>query len=105
MADFSVYEGNAPQQFGVVASRGRCGQDHRLIAHRAHGLVHLAREKASGLGVAFGGVELRRAGFSVSDMCVAGFSIPDLLSFGYNENHIWTAGFSHADLVHTGLRK
>lgn len=53
----------------------------------------------------FGDSELKAAGFSATEMRIAGRSIRQLLALGYNENHIRTAGYSINDLSAAGLSR
>jgi hypothetical protein len=38
-------------------------------------------------------------------MKLAGYTVRDLVNFGYNRNHIVTAGFATRDLLREGLSK
>lgn len=53
----------------------------------------------------FSGNDLRAANVEAADMRTAGFTIEQLLRFGYNDNQVRTAGFTIADLIRAGLAK
>jgi hypothetical protein len=53
----------------------------------------------------FSGEELRRGGFGADEMRLAGYTVRDLLQFGYPENQVRVAGFSNAELVREGLSR
>lgn len=51
----------------------------------------------------FSGAQLRAIGFTAPEMKIAGYSVRDLINFGFNENHIIAAGYSINELVREGL--
>jgi intracellular multiplication protein IcmE len=67
--------------------------------------LHRAGFNVRDLGTYFGDDELKAAGFSATEMRMAGRSIAQLQRLGYNDNHIRTAGYSLNELIMAGLAK
>ncbi|MBN1475560.1 hypothetical protein JXA47_02290 [Candidatus Sumerlaeota bacterium] len=102
---------------GVSAQHCRtAGADVTLLMRLGFPMAEMARAfpihelKRAGYGVRdltsyFGDDELKSAGFSASEMRMAGRTIKQLQRLGYNENHIRTAGYSLGELIVAGLAK
>lgn len=67
--------------------------------------LHRAGYHVRDLSNYFSDEQLKSAGFSASEMRMAGRSIRQLQRLGYNDNHIRTAGYSLSELIAAGLAK
>jgi len=109
------YDANELRQRGITVHHLRmAGIDARELFRRGFRLDELRGEftlsdlKMIGLNpreliVFFPGSQLRKVGFTAQEMRCAGFSVRDLLNFGYNENQVIGAGYSIRDLLNEGL--
>lgn len=53
----------------------------------------------------YDGYDLRKAGCSSEEMRLAGYTVRDLINFGYSDNNIRCAGYSNAELIREGLTR